>query len=158
MADAYLRRLFFVQMISWVCFAPASCTETHGTDGGLVRQHPRPLRSTYLLLPPFTEIHSDDAQCTAKPPPDLPLLAPSRMSRANHVTDSTPTPHRQDKSTNITHGPTSGFGNTSRMVDAYLWRLFFVKVTNRYSRFTKITRYFVLIVLPRPRYCIAALC
>ncbi|KAL3183951.1 hypothetical protein MRX96_006273 [Rhipicephalus microplus] len=82
--------------------------EPHGSDGGLVRLHPRPLRPTDLPLPPFTEIHTDDAQCTAKPPPDLPRFAPSRMSRANHVTDPTPPIHRQDKSPNITHGPTSG--------------------------------------------------
>nr|XP_037272759.1 mucin-2-like [Rhipicephalus microplus] len=108
MVDAYLRRLFFVQMVAWLCFAPASCTEPHGTDGGLVRLHPQTLRPTDLPLPPFTEIHTDDAQCTAKPPPDLPRFAPSRMSRANHVTDPTPPIHRQDKSPNITHGPTKG--------------------------------------------------
>lgn len=52
----------------------------------------------------------------------------------------------------------SGLGNTSRMADAYLRRLFFVQVTNRYSIFVKPTRYYALIVLPSPRYCIAALC
>ncbi|XP_075737495.1 uncharacterized protein LOC142777083 [Rhipicephalus microplus] len=124
-------------MVAWLCFAPASCTEPHGTDGGLVRLHPRPLRPTDLPLPPFTEIHTDDAQCTAKPPPDLLRFAPSRMSCANHVTDSTPPIHRQDKSPNITHGPTSGLGNTSRMADAYLRRLFFVQATFNPTLVTK---------------------
>ncbi|KAL3215611.1 hypothetical protein MRX96_000228 [Rhipicephalus microplus] len=95
MEDESVAKKYKREQLSGDCHR-ASCTEPHGTDGGLVRLHPRPLRPTDLPLPPFTEIHTDDAQCTAKPPPDLPRFAPSRISRAKplHRFDAANSPPR----------------------------------------------------------------